>query len=178
MATKKPSKTEMLIESADQVSALWMDFRKCLQKAFSNQEVTHAEEQHFLEVKSNLSRLQRVLSQRLPDGIHYGAKRMTGIMGQAVSIAALREMPLPDKKSLYRQWHETNIAIESVRGIVDVIHEGYPVTLQSSVQVRSGNIKAELGGGKAKKKKKSSTALAAVVLIVIAAAVWWYMTNN
>lgn len=177
MASNKLSKQEQLVMTADKVSALWMDFRKSLQSGFLSREITPADEQHFLEIKSNLSRLQRLMSQRLPEGVHYGSKRMTQIMSQAVSIAALREMPLNDKKSLYQLWHDANIALESVRGVIDVIVDGFPVTIQATTQVRSGNIKQEMSGSKGKKKSKAGP-IAVLVVIVVAAAAWWYYKNN
>ena len=65
MAKKKLSKTEEITEAADKVVAFWMDYRKFFRKAFVTQAITAEEEQGFLKTKSEVTRMQRVLHQRL-----------------------------------------------------------------------------------------------------------------
>lgn len=172
---KTLNKNEETVEVAKQVAALWMDFRNNFRRAFSSQEITAEEERSFLEVKSHLSRLQRVLTQRLPDGFRWGSKVMSELMQQCISIAALREMPMHDKKGLYEQWHGAYISLENLLGVLDVLVEGYPVTFQATVQ-KSGNIKAQMTKEReGKAKKGTGGAVAAVLLLLLAAGVIWYM---
>jgi hypothetical protein len=171
---QKPSKNEELVEVAKQVAALWMDFRNNLRKAFSSQEIAPEEDRHFLDVKSHLSRLQRVLSQRLPEGSRWGSKRMTELMQQSISIATLRDMPMQDKKTLYEQWHGAYISLENLLGVLDVILEGYPVNFQAT-EKKSGNIKAQMNKERQGKAKKASGSVGLVLisLVLIGIAVWY-----
>ncbi len=169
---KKPTKTEELVSAASKVASLWMDFRKGFQRALGAKEITNQDEQHFLEIKSHLSRLQRILAQRLPEGFKYGSKRMTEIMGQTISISALREMPPSDRRSIYQQWHEAYIALENLQGILDVMEEGFPVKFEVA-QAKSGNIKKDLA---AKEDKKSGGGVKILAVIIIAAVGYYLYT--
>lgn len=172
---KKPSKNEELVEITKQVAALWMDFRNNFRRAFSSQEITPEEERGFLDVKSHLSRLQRILTQRLPEGFRWGSKRMSDLMQQCISIGALREMAMQDKKSLYEQWHGAYISLENLLGVLEILVEGYPVNFQVVVQ-KSGNIKAQMTKEREAKAKKSKSGAAAALLLlgIVAGAVWYF----
>jgi hypothetical protein len=175
---KKPSKTDELVSAAENVVSLWVEFRKCFRRAFGSHEITSEEEQHFLEIKSNLSRLQRVLAQRLPEGFKHGSKGITELMAQCVSIASLRELPVNDKKGLYQEWHKAFISLQNLRGILDMMEEGHHIDFETT-KAKSGNLKQDMGGGK---KKQSGFAAkygkTIVVLAVIGAAAWYFYTKK
>ena len=60
------SKYDDSLEAANSVASLWMEFRKHLRKSFTAQDIQSEEEIRFLEVKSELARLQRFLAQKTP----------------------------------------------------------------------------------------------------------------
>ena len=176
---KKLTQNEELVDVAKQVASLWMDFRANFRRAFSAQEITAEEERHFLDVKSQLSRSQRILSQRLPEGFRWGSKRMTGLMQQCISIAALREMPMADKKALYEEWHGAYISLENLLGVLDVRIDGYPVSFHTA-NPKSGNIKEQMKKDRQGKARKSQSGPAVVLLalILIAAAAWYIFVRK
>lgn len=169
-------KNEEIIGAATRVSTLWLDFRKVVRRAFSNQPSAMDEEQKFLDLKSNLARYQRILAQRLPEGFRYGGKGMTDLMGQAISIGGLREMPAQDKKGVYERWHRAHISLQHLIGILDLLQEGFPVKFESA-KGKTGNIKADIGGGGKKKKAMDKKKLVIGVLLAAGAAyaAWIYM---
>jgi len=171
---KKPTKTEELVSAAENVVSLWVEFRKCFRRAFGSHEITPQEEQHFLEIKSNLSRLQRVLAQRLPEGFKYGSKGITELMAQCVSIASLRELPVNDKKGLYLEWHKAFISLQNLRGILDMMEEGHHIAFETT-QAKSGNLKQDMKGGGKKKGEGMAKLGKAVVSIAVIGAVAWFL---
>jgi hypothetical protein len=169
---KKPSKHDELVRMGARVADLWMEFRKHFRLAYVKRPIARAEEQMFLDIKSEMARLQRALAHNLPEGFRYGSKRITDIMAQSISISALRDLPSADKKALYQRWHEAYIALQNLLGTLDILQEGYPVRFQVA-KARTGNVKADLAGP-AKKKHNVKNVLAGMVAIAIVAAfIWW-----
>lgn len=125
------------------------------------------EEQEFLELKSQLTRLQRLLAQRMPEGFQYGGHRMADLMGKCISISVIRDLPLQDKKGLYGLWHQVHISLQHMLGILDLIREGHKVTFET-VKAKSGNIKADYAASR-KGKKKKDVGGTVVKLLVVAA---------
>ncbi|MBN1867978.1 hypothetical protein JW916_11880 [Candidatus Sumerlaeota bacterium] len=164
MGKKKTEKYRDLVEAATGVSSLWLEFRKCLRRAFTPGEVPVEEEQKFLEIKSNLARLQRVLSQNLPEGFKYGSKRIAQIMSQAVSIGTVQDLPANDKMTLYNRWHDCYISLQNLVGILDVLNDGYPVRFET-VHAKSDNLKERLGAVSTTKKKDQKSLVVGVVVV-------------
>jgi hypothetical protein len=176
--SKQEIKNDELMETAGKIAMHWSEFRKTIRRAFANQPVGANEEQHFLELKSNLARLQRIMAQRLPEGFRYGAKGMTELMAQAISISSLREMPTPDKKAIYGRWHQVHISLQHLLGMLDLLGEGYPVKFEAA-KAKSGNIKEDIGltGDNKKSGDAKKKAILVVVLIAAAGAAVWYLTK-
>jgi hypothetical protein len=167
----KPTKYRPLLEASQRVGVLWQDFRKCYAKAYSSQEITRDTEQRFLEVKSELARLLRLLSRQLPEGAQYGAKDIGELMAQCVSVGSIQDLPLNDKKALYEKWHQSHIQIKRLEGALEVMDSGFPVHFRVK-KAGSGNIKGDLAGPA--KKQKSNKATVVVVIIIIAAAAYYF----
>ncbi len=172
---KRKGKHDEILDAANQVVALWMEFRQLFRMGFTKNPIEDQHEKRFLQIKSELARSQRVLSQRLPEGFRYGARRINDIMTQAISIGAVRDLPMPDKKKLYANWHAAYIALQNLLGVLDVINDGYHINFET-VHTPTGNVKQSLtGAGGGKKAEKKSKVGIVVVVIVIAAAVWYFM---
>ncbi len=175
---QKATKETVLFDTANEISSLWMEFRKYVRFAFSNKPVDREKEQEFLSLKSDLSRLQRILGQRLPDGFRYGSRGMSDLMGQAISLVSLRELPLADKKGIYARWHDAHIKLQHMLGILDVMAEGHQVAFET-VKAKTGNLKQDIG--LIKEQKKSNVKKVVVALLIIAAvggALYWVITNS
>ena len=172
---KKQTPEEKMIETGTRLSALWMEFRKHFRRAFGKQEIPAPEEQRFLQLKSEITRVQRVLAQNVPAGLDYGLKTINNLMTQAISIETLRDMPMNDKKSLYEEWHQAYIRIQNMLGVLDVMAEGHQVHFAQK-RSQSANIKESIG---AVEDEKGSGKMKKIVIgLVIAGAVGyavWYL---
>jgi hypothetical protein len=113
---------------------------------------TQAEENRRPSPQERQARYQRILGQRVPAGFKYGHKRITDIMAKSISIAALREQPLQDKKNLYAQWHESYVALQNLLGVLDIMREGFPVKFETATVKKTGNVKATWRRVPARKK--------------------------
>jgi hypothetical protein len=177
MAKQKQSKWDPVLDTANNLNSLWMEFRKSLRKAFSPQDIQTSEEQQFLETKSELSRAQRSLGQTLPEGSHYSGKAISDLMGQCVSIGNIRDLPPTDKKNLYDRWHECYIGIQRLVGTLEIMPQGYPVEFKTA-KTKTGNVKADIRSSSGKKKSNLAKNLVAVVIFAaVVAAAYWYMTK-
>jgi len=176
--TPQEAKNDDLFATGEKICALWIDFRKYIRKSFSDQPVTMQEEQDFLELKSQLTRLQRLLGQRMPEGSQYGAHRMSDIMSKCISISVIRDLPLQDKKGLYALWHQVHIAQQRMLGILDLIREGHQVTFET-VKAKSGNIKADFAASrKSNKKKDYSGVIKGIIALIVIAAVAYFVLGK
>ena len=173
---EKVSKFKEVLDLGLGVVDLWMDFRKSFRKALSGQEVERQDEQHFLQVKSDLARNQRALAQKLPEGLQYGSGDITELMGQSVSISNISDLPPVDKKNLYDRWHKVYIALQRMVGVLELLDQGYHIQFKKA-KARSQNVKANLAANGADKKKKSSAAVIVVTIVVIVA-VGYYLGKN
>lgn len=179
---KNPQKTKTkkgveqnqeLFNAAKQTEANWLEYRKFMRRAFGRQPITQQDEQKFLDLKSNLTRLQRVLAQRLPEGFRYGSKNMHDLMAQTISLSGIREVPMADKKGLYVQWHKAHINMQHMLGILDVMAEGHEVKFET-VKAKSGNLKEDIGLDTGKKKDNKKKMVTVLLLAGAAAAVYYF----
>jgi len=182
MAKEKKQKItpeQQLLDTGMNLASHWLDFRKFFRKAFSNQPIAQDEEHHFLKIKSEITRIQRILAQNLPEGLDYGVARINNVMTQAISIETLREMPANDKKSLYDEWHAAYIRIQNMLGVLDVIAQGHKVKFAVQ-RVKSANIKESIGAIDTNKKdgKFQKYLMKAVVLAAVGAAVWYFLLRG
>jgi hypothetical protein len=175
---RKPqvSKYDETISAANSVAALWMDFRKYLRKGLRNQEILPEDEQRFLEVKSELARLQRFLGQKLPEGLLYGSKNIAEVMTSSISIGTVHDLPSADKRGLYERWHECYVAIQRLLGTLDVLRDGYPAQFQIA-KARSINVKESIGLVAAKKRSAKKMLGVALVIVAGAAAAYYVMSQ-
>lgn len=174
----KKSKTEELCEATDKVIAQWLEMRTTFRSSLDLEEVPADLEHQFLELKSQIARLQRFISQRLPENYRFGSSHMSDLMSQVVSLQAFREMPEQDKKNLYADWHESFIMLQQLRGVIDVMLEGFPVTFEAAKR-SSGNIKKDFQSDLKRKKPLMQTQAGTLIKVVVAlaalAGAFWYM---
>ncbi len=174
----KQNKTQELAEATDKVIGLWLKMRSVFRQTAEKDQPEAEEEHNFLELKSQIARLQRFIGLRLPENYKFGSSRMSDLMGQVVSLQALSDLPEPDRSSLYNEWHESYIMLQQLRGVIDVMLEGFPVTFEG-VKRSSGNIKQDLQGGSGRSKKNAQQVMknlfTAVVAILVIGAVGYYL---
>ncbi|MFW6304027.1 MAG: hypothetical protein ACOC2L_05330, partial [Candidatus Sumerlaeota bacterium] len=81
----KKTKTEELCEATDKVITQWLELRTSFRNCLDVPEIPADMEHNFLELKSQIARLQRFIGQRLPENYKFGSSRMSELMSQVVS---------------------------------------------------------------------------------------------
>jgi len=120
----------------------WISFRRFMNKAFSDSEIAPDEEPSFLEVKSNVARNIRTITERSKSfpGLDAGDKIIRDMLTKCVSVAHLRALPPADQKVLLKEWHQSFIRLSRSVGALKFLSDGY---LPDSM---SGKKKKKKGG--------------------------------
>jgi hypothetical protein len=183
MAPKQrpPTPQELALADAQHLMQLWMKTKMFLMRALAEDAITRDEEQSFLETKSEISKYQRTLGQKLPANISYAGDRMQEMLRQSISIGHLRGLPRPDKQHLLINWHHVFIHLARAVGALQLLVEGYVPAIKQ--KTGSGSSLAELkkgvGGGAGSKPAKGPNPILqpklwiALALIGAAAYVLW-----
>lgn len=168
-----PSKTDMAneaaLQEAQQLLNYWLQVKGYLAKAFTDTPVAPAEEQAFLQTKSQVSQYTRLVSQKLPPDVKIGGERMQELLRQAISVAHMRSLPKADKQVMIMNWHGAFVNLARAVGCLQFIVEGYQPPP-----------KATRGAKSAKSKPKADWAgriKLVVILAIIAGAIWFVMNR-
>lgn len=148
-----PKEVEELHHSLKNLLGIWMHIKLAIQKAFGKGAITKAQEEAFLNLKSNLSRLYRVVGDRLPKDIQFGGDEMIDIMKNATTMEHLHSLPLAEKRNVFSQWHKIYILMMRSFGALEVINEGYYPRLHRGLLESAAKGKGSKKKGKGKKKR-------------------------
>ena len=178
-APKPPSSAEAALNDAQNLMQLWLRAKQFLAKATTEEPITREDEQVFLETKSEISKVQRSIGQKLPADVSFGADRMQEILRQSISINHLRNLPKADKQSLASNWHYVFINLSRAMGALGFLAEGY---VPPPRQAKQGSGIKDMKGaaaGKAEVKKKGALKKPStyIILIIIGAAVYYVMNK-
>ena len=157
----------------------WIAFKRHFLKAFTQDPISPEEEQEFLEIKSQISKVSRILNERLKD-LGFDGEKISGILRQCISVGQLRAMPVPDRRNLYKEWHAICINLNRLVGATEFVGQGWvPVVIDAKVETSIASIKSRLSRGeKGKRRGKAGIIVAVVVLVVVAAAVAFFAMNQ
>jgi len=175
---KVPTPAEAALKDAQTLLEIWLRIKAYFVKAASEDEIRSEDEKSFLELKSEVQRLQRILKNKMVAGLDFGEQRMQDLLRQSISIHHLRELPRTDRQLLVNSWHYCFIYLARVVGALQFIVEGYRPP-ETSAKAGAGLNISELKGGAAaedtKKKKKSGPPIGKIIvgIIVVGAAVYF-----
>lgn len=142
----------------------WVTLKTYLLKGFETGDIAIDDESHFLEIKSDVTRSIRSLSERLGETkLDYGDRIVRELLGKCVSVNHVQGLPLADKRSLLKDWHKAFILMSRTSGALAFLAEGYV----PKAPKKSGPVKSKDGGG----AKQYATVV--VVLAVVAVAGWF-----
>lgn len=174
MAQKGPTPEEIRLAEAKQLAENWVLVRQFMQFAASNQEVTQEHEQNFLRVRTEVSKLQRSLSQKLPPGIALKSKEMSELLKRIYSLSDIRNQPDTDRAILFETWHKVRISVIDVVGAMEYIAQGYDYD-PSTRSDKGGTSISSLKGGKAKDDSgKKKTVIIIIGILLLAAAGYYF----
>lgn len=133
----------------------WLEFRKFLRLAISDQPISREHDQAFLEIKSAVSRNYSQLRNRLPRQLAGSPERMQDLMKAALSVTHVRNMPSPDRRGLYAHWHAFYVELCRIAGALKYMADEkyYPKFEEKNVKA-GANLKAMMVDDQKKKKKR------------------------
>jgi hypothetical protein len=139
----------------------WVTLKTYLLKGFEPGEIAVDDEAHFLEIKSDVTRSIRSLSERLGETrLDYGDKLVREMLGKCVSVNHVQSLPAADKRSLIKDWHKAFVLMSRTSGALAFLADGY---------VPPSPKKAAAGGSKGASPAKNP-AVIVIVLVVLAVA--------
>jgi hypothetical protein len=165
-------KAEYLDETKNELHILmelWVKVRDALQKALGTDPVTKEDEQEFLRVKSDGTKYQRVLKNKLTDAqtrikkLDFNYEKMLDILRGSISIAHLRSLPESDVHRTLSDWHKISVQLNHVMGAYDFLSSEHAILARVS---RGGK-----RGGKFSLSALKESGKLKWILIVLAVAV-------
>lgn len=156
----------------------WLTFKRFVLKAFSQEPVTPEDEQEFLEAKSHINKITRMLSERIK-ALGFEGDKIGGILRTCISVSQLRGMPVPDRRGLYKEWHSIYVSLNQAQGAVDFIGEGWePRTAPAKAGTSIADIKGGVAGAKTKKKGKKGMLITGFTVLAIIGAIVYFVMNQ
>ncbi|MCD6386666.1 hypothetical protein J7M23_12945 [Candidatus Sumerlaeota bacterium] len=179
-AARKIAQIEETRNDLKQFYELWLRFRKYYLKAFTTEPITREEEQEFLEIKSEIAKYQRVLSEEVHESLYFAGDKAIELLRKSISVAHLRTLPLVDKQLYYKLWHYIFIYLGRTLGAYQLFSEGFVPPKRSTTRdegVTISTVKSIAGTegesyGQTKKKSKSSGGkIVGIILLIIIIAI-------
>ena len=121
-----PPEVEELDENVKKLLELWMNTKLAFIKAFDNRsELSREHEGAYLNLKSDLSRIYRIMSEKLPKGLLFEGEKMIDMLKNAMTMETLRQFPPSERQNYYKTWHNIYIRLTRTLGALDVMKAGY-----------------------------------------------------
>jgi len=151
----KPQIIEESRPLADSLLKNWLEFRKFLRLAISDQPITREHDQAFLEIKSAVSRNFSQLRSRLPRELTGSPERMQDLMKGALSVTHVRNMPSADRRNLYAFWHSFYVELcRTVGALKYMADEKFYPKFEEKIVKSGANLKANMANEMKGRKKR------------------------
>lgn len=125
MAILTPPVVESLDEQVKNLLELWMRVRLVFVKSFGTQPIDEDQEREYLELKSELQRLYRAISENLTPGLQFDGDKMIETLKNAISMEQLRQQSAAERQKYFGIWHQIYIKLTRTVGALEVIKAGY-----------------------------------------------------
>jgi hypothetical protein len=129
---------------------IWMRIKLAIQRAFTGEAPTADQEQAFLKLKSELSRLYRTVGEKLPPDLKFEGEAMIEMMKNATSMKNLQAVPVAEKRNMFSKWHRFYVLMTRSFGAMEVMNEGYHPRLHRE-RLKTKDNKSSKSKGKTKK---------------------------
>lgn len=120
-----PKDIDELYDSIKKLLELWMRTKLVILKAFGDEEITREHENAFLQLKSEISRIYRAVSEKLSTGLKFDGDKMMEMLKNAMTMEHLHQQPPSERQVLYRIWHQIYIKVTRTLGALEVMKSGY-----------------------------------------------------
>lgn len=120
-----PEDVDALHESIKKLLEAWMRIKLIFQKAFGDGPLTPEHENAYLQLKSEVSRLYRLVSDRLPRGLAFDGDKMMEMLKNAMTMEHLHNQSASERQGYYSTWHRIYLKITRALGALEVMKSGY-----------------------------------------------------
>ncbi len=104
------------IKEIQEMHKIWLQIRNLLVKANTHQPITAEDEKRFLEFKSEASKIQRILHNKIGERVSFGSEKIIDLLRRAVSLNQARQLPENDRREILANWHAIYILITRTLG--------------------------------------------------------------
>lgn len=120
-----PLDVDQLTDSVKKLLELWMRTKLVITRAFSTEAITRDHETAFLQLKSDISRIYRGASSRLPSGLKFEGDKMIELLKNAMTMEHLSNQPPIEKQAIFQRWYTVYIRMTRTFGALEVMKAGY-----------------------------------------------------
>jgi hypothetical protein len=120
-----PKDVDELHETMQKLLERWMKIRLVFQKTFSDAPIQNEHETAYLQIKSDVSRLYRSLTTKLPGGLKFDGDKMLEMLKNAMTMEHLSRQPQSERQVLFTRWHGIYIRMTRTLGALEVMKAGY-----------------------------------------------------
>ncbi len=120
-----PEDVDTLYDSIKKLLEAWMRIKLIFQKAFGEGPITPEHENAYLQLKSEVSRLYRLVSDRLPRGLAFDGDKMMEMLKNAMTMEHLSNQSAAERQTYYSTWHRIYLKITRALGALEVMKSGY-----------------------------------------------------
>jgi hypothetical protein len=120
-----PEVVDDLHENSKKMLELWMKIKLVLIKAFGEGEIAREHETAFLQLKSDVSRIYRLISDKLPPGLKFDGDKAMEMLKNAMTMEHLHQLPAGERQNIYKVWHAVYIRLTRTLGALETMKLGY-----------------------------------------------------
>ena len=120
-----PPEVNDLQETCKKLLGFWMQIKLVFLKAFGAAEISREQESAYMQLKTEISRLNRAASDKLPSGLKFEGEKMMEMLKNAITMEHLRNQPASEKQNINAVWHRLYIKLTRSLGALEVMQSGY-----------------------------------------------------
>ncbi len=120
-----PIEVENIYDATRKLLELWMRIKLILQKSFSEGAPTSEQENTYLQIKSEISRIYRGIAEKIPRGLQIDGDKMMEMLKNAMTMEHLGNQPLTERQIYYSTWHRVYLKLTRTLGALEVMKSGY-----------------------------------------------------
>jgi hypothetical protein len=120
-----PLEVDDLHEQIKKLLELWMRTKLVFLKAFGDEPITREQEAAYLQLKSEVARINRAISAKLPSGLLFEGEKMNETLKNAMTMEHLHNQPPAERQLYYATWHRVFIRLTRTLGALDLMKAGY-----------------------------------------------------
>lgn len=120
-----PDDVTFLHENLQNLLQMWMKIRKVFVVSFSGRPITSEQENTYLQLKTEISRVYRGTADRLSKGLHFDGDKMTELLKSAMTMEHLSGHEPDTQRKILASWFSIYIKMTRSLGALETIKTGY-----------------------------------------------------